>query len=76
MLMLVPSEMPARPTTSPVGTVVSVILGVGFLVLMLLVLRKMLSRGGSTTTTLPTKQPTLPSQTKVEPALEPSKPKV
>lgn len=75
-MTLVLADIPAVPESNPVGTAISVLLGVGFLVLMLLVLRKMLSRGGSTTTTPPAQKPTLPSQTKVEPSLEPSKPKV
>jgi fused signal recognition particle receptor len=75
MMLVLADAVPVQTEGSPVGTAITVLLGVGFLVLMLLVLRKMFFKGGSSAT--PTAKPTLPSQTKVEPTLEvPSKPKV
>ncbi len=74
MMLVLADVVPVQTEGSPVGTAITVLLGVGFLVLMLLVLRKMFFKGGSSTS-LP--KPTLPSQTTVEPALEvPSRPKV
>jgi fused signal recognition particle receptor len=75
-MMLVLADVVPAPANdgSAVGTVMSVLLGVGFVVLVLLVLRKMLSKGGAQPTT--TRQSTLPSQTTVQPTLEPTKPKV
>ncbi len=75
MMLVLADAVPVQTEGSPVGTALTVLLGVGLLVLMLLVLRKMFFKGGSSAT--PTAKPTLPSQTKVEPTLEvPSKPKV
>jgi fused signal recognition particle receptor len=68
-MMLVLADVAPPLQDSPVGTAITVLLGVGFLVLMLLVLRKMFAKGASTTPATSTK-PVLPSQTKVEPVLE------
>ena len=75
MMLVLADAVPVQTEGSPVGTAITVLLGVGFLVLMLLVLRKMFFKGGSSST--PTAKPTLPTQTTVEPTLEvPSRPKV
>jgi fused signal recognition particle receptor len=57
--------IPPEPSSSPAGTVIAVVLGLGLVVLLLLVARKMLSKPGA-----PTPPPALPKQTTVEPALE------
>jgi fused signal recognition particle receptor len=63
--MILADVVPVQaPTSDPVGTAVAVLLGLGLLVLLVLVARKMLSKPPSAP------PPTLPSQTKVEPTLD------
>lgn len=61
-MTMVLADIPQSPAAdgSPVGTVITVLFGVGFVVLLLLVARKMLSKGGSSK---PLAQPTLPRPT-------------
>lgn len=66
-MTLVLADIPVEPAGSPVGTVLSVVMGLGFLLLLVLVLRKMLSKGRGASAS----PQTLPAQTKVEPKLEP-----
>ena len=64
-VVIAPDQMPQAPGSSPVGTIIAVVLGVGLVVLLLLVARKMLSKPGAAVP-----PPALPKQTVVEPVLE------